>query len=839
MASSSRRVSCFFGDSVVVLAGTISGMFKSARVPRADRWTGFFCRPLGWDGVDPRYADLRFSGHTTLALRRGDEVEIVARYRDRARDPKCLDIVDVRRVLPRSSIRSAVRGRTGSVDSGYVSAALDYFGPCAAFALAHLSVSDPAVADFMVSTGIPASTVTLMRVNCEASFPTAALRAAFPSAVGTNVMTGMCLYVSRGLDADAAAGDRRSPVQRLVERVRADPYWLLSVAERVDMRFRFDAVDRVATVDCGVPLSDPARLRVCAALAFREVCLGQGHACWDVSDPACVAALTTATARAARVPGFSATDLYNLVTAPGSGFALSECGGRRYLYSAESWREEVAAAAALRAAISGPGPLADVAADRARMSVVNGLVCQYYVTRVGQDAPAEAYAFVHRAIRSRVSVLTGGPGSGKTTAVRCLIYVLRELLGDSDPRATPVLTAPTGMAAKRLRDAVSAGGYDVAASTAAYWVCRVRGALESAGDDSARQLSELRAALDGRVLVVDETSMMDLPWSSDFLTYFLSTFHCAAVFIGDRDQLPSVGYGEVFEHLCMLEPDVPVTTLVGSNRVAKDRHVLLDNFERVNSGHVMASLDWSEPDVFSRSWFSGPSADEDAARELVAEYRREVGSGTPPAAVRILTPVHNGALGTFALNRAAQDVVNPASGAVATSSSAAAGDEIPGASFGPREARRAFRVGDRVVLTRNVDDLANGECGVVELFDERWSDEAGGAVGYVRVTFEDVSVEPSREFPVSAFERDFLPAYATTIHKAQGMEYDVVLMACPQAFARPGFGVRNLPFTAMTRARARVALFGREGAVDAAVLSRRRLRCSLLAHRVRGLVRDS
>lgn len=838
MASSSRssRVSCFFGFRFVVLAGTISGMFKSARVPRADRWTGFFCRPLGWDGADPRYADLRFSGHTTLALRRGDVVEIVAKYRDRARDPKCLDIVDVRRVLPRASIWAAIRGRSGLVDAADVSAAMDYFGPCAAFALAYLSFADGDVADFVSSVGAPA--LTQMRVNCEASFPTAALRAAFPSAAGTSVMTGMRLYVARGLDADVAAGDTRSLVQLLVERVRANPYWLTEMGEAVDLRFRFEAVDRVATADCGVALTDPARLRVCAGVAFREVCLSQGHACWDVSDPACVAALVAATARVARVPGLSAIDLYDVVTAPDSGFALSECGGRRYLYSAESLREEAAAAAALRAAVSGPGLFDDVVADRARVAAVNGLVCQYYVTEVGQDAPAEVYAFVHRAIRSRVSVLTGGPGSGKTTAVRCLIYVLRELLGDADPRATPVLTAPTGMAAKRLRDAVSAGGYDVWASTAAYWVCRVRGALRFAGEGSDDALSELRAALDGRVLVVDETSMMDLAWSSDFLTYFLSTFGCAAVFIGDRDQLPSVGYGEVFEHLCMLEPDVPVTTLVGSNRVAKDRHVLLDNFARVNAGHVMAAMDWSEPDVFSRHWFSGPSADEDAARALVDAYRAEIAAGRDPASVRVLTPVHNGALGTFALNRAAQDIINPATGTVASSRSSVAGDEIPGASFGPRDARRAFRVGDRVVLTRNEDDLANGECGVVESFDERWSDEAGCAVGYVRVTFADVSVEPSRDFPVSALERDFLPAYATTIHKAQGMEYDVVLMACPQAFARPGFGVRNLPFTAMTRARLRVALFGREGAVDAAVVSRRRLRCSLLAHRVRGMVTE-
>lgn len=839
-----RKVQYFADAESVVLAGTITGMFKSARVQREDRWTGFFCRPLNADPGDSRYSGIRFSGHTALALKKGDVVEIYGKPR---RDPKTgdldfmyWDIVDVRRVLSDKQVVSALIRSSSGLSASAADAVQAYFGKCSVFALSYLSPSNKYVRELLSDGSVTAEDFVSMCSNARSSMVSVALKNAFPSVAATSVFSGLCQLLSR------YPGD----VDSFIDEVKRAPYALLGKAADLNMRFKFETVDKMAIRDCGVALDDPVRVGLCVERAFRKVCLDAGHVCWDVSDSGCLGALVAASARILGLPSFSATDLYAAVTAPGGGFFLSEYAGRTYLYSGSSHAQETRAANALLDAVNRPSLFADLVADKTTLRRVNSLVCDYYVNFVGSDAPVEAYAFVQRAIRSRVSVLTGGPGSGKTTAVKCLIYVLRELLGGKDPRSTPVLTAPTGMAAKRLQDSVNSAEFlkdVIPASTAAYWVCYLRSVFrlvdESSSDERADSiLKPLREALENRLLVVDEVSMMDTEWSCEFFDYMLSRFHCQVVFIGDRDQLPSVSYGEIFEHLCMLEPDVPITTLVGSNRVAKDKHVLLENFERVNSGHVMASLDWSEPSVFDRHWSLD---DEASARSLVEEYASIVGGFYPADAipdVHVLTPVHGGALGTYALNRALQDVVNPKTGDEAEANSSSRGDEIPGVTFGPAGDKRAYRVGDDVVLTKKVDELTNGERGVIDCVDLVWSDELSACVDYVVVEFLDVQSPAGgnlrKRFTFEDFSHSFLPAYATTIHKAQGMEYDVVLMACPQAFSTPGFGVRNLPFTAMTRAKSRVSFYGREHALDAAILTKRQLRCSLLAHRVRGLVRE-
>ena len=132
-------------------------MFKSARVPREDKWTGFFCRPVGADSFDSQYDDLRFSGHTSLVLRKGDAVEIYARphvdARTRKRDYKYWDIVDIRRTVSSSTIRAAVRGRSGAVGTDDSLMPYRFFGSCSVFALAYLPAENVHVREFMTENG--------------------------------------------------------------------------------------------------------------------------------------------------------------------------------------------------------------------------------------------------------------------------------------------------------------------------------------------------------------------------------------------------------------------------------------------------------------------------------------------------------------------------------------------------------------------------------------------------------------------------------------------------------------------------------------------------------------
>lgn len=331
------------------------------------------------------------------------------------------------------------------------------------------------------------------------------------------------------------------------------------------------------------------------------------------------------------------------------------------------------------------------------------------------------------------------------------------------------------------------------------------------GDDDppvARVLAESRhlaSPLEGHLLVVDEASMVDLNLASALFRAVPAEMQ--VLLVGDADQLPSIGFGNVFADLIQSRA-IPVVRLSEIFRQARQSRIVT-NAHRVNQG-LMPVLD-PAPD-----WRFVPIAD--AAN--VARYIREVAvagreKGAALEEINVLTPMRKTEAGVFALNKLLQAALNPPS---PRKKEVLSGDSL-------------LRVGDKVMQTRNNYDKAvfNGDLGVIAAIvrDGGGEAEVEEDAARVAVDFQGTAVEYAK------WELDQLTlAYACTIHKAQGSEYKGIVLV-PVIREHYGMLQRNLLYTAITRARERVVLVGQEAAIRRAVTNvGSRLRYSRLAARL-------
>jgi exodeoxyribonuclease V alpha subunit len=402
--------------------------------------------------------------------------------------------------------------------------------------------------------------------------------------------------------------------------------------------------------------------------------------------------------------------------------------------------------------------------------------------RAGASLAPEQEDAVRLALTSRVAVLTGGPGCGKSFTVRSVVALARAR------GATVVLAAPTGRAAKRLAELT---GHEAATI---HRLLQLRPGGEPSFDAS--------APLDADLVVVDETSMVDVILANKLVKAVPPGAHL--LLVGDVDQLPSVGAGEVLRDL-LAAGTLPVVRLTKIFRQAQQSGIVV-NAHRVNGGEMPLMREFE--DFF---WFSCDEPEETAslvvdivARRIPARFGLD-----PRRDVQVLCPMHRGPSGAGNLNLLLQEALTPFR------------EAAPERRYGGR----VFRVGDKVTQLRN-----NYEKGAAGVFN--------GTVGVVTgVSVEDhtltVLTDEDESVDYGFDELDELAhAYAVTIHRSQGSEYPAVVI--PLTMGSWMMLKRNLLYTGVTRAKKLVVLAGSRRALGVAVRSKGSgRRHTALSHRLR------
>ncbi len=398
---------------------------------------------------------------------------------------------------------------------------------------------------------------------------------------------------------------------------------------------------------------------------------------------------------------------------------------------------------------------------------------------------------VRAALENKVSILTGGPGVGKTTVLRALVEILKA------KKVRLHLAAPTGRAAQRLAE--TTGGF---AST----IHRLLKYDPAGGGFVANESSPLATDF----LVLDEASMLDTRLAAALFQAVPSRAHL--LLVGDTDQLPSVGAGNVLKDLIAVagvaDPGrpgstspaaIPVTRLCVIYR-QKDQSGIVTTAHAINSGEASPPpvvQNVADAQVWADLNFIAATAADDCVRkvvELVTEFvPRKLKWPNPVSDVQVLAPMHKGVAGVANFNLQLQAALN---GSTAPTTG--------GHARGLRTAAGEFRPGDKVIQLRNNYDknLFNGDIGtIVAAHGDRGTLEAdfdGDRHEFTRADFGDLAL-----------------AYAITIHKSQGSEYPVVII--PLLKAHFMMLQRNLLYTAITRGRKKVFLVGDPAAYAMAV----------------------
>lgn len=443
-------------------------------------------------------------------------------------------------------------------------------------------------------------------------------------------------------------------------------------------------------------------------------------------------------------------------------------GGETYVYTLQAYEEERGVAERIRemAAYTPPKPRRHVELflDRWQES------CQFQLAEGQREA-------VSQSLQSGMLVITGGPGTGKTTVVQAIIRLAEQ------EGLRIVLCAPTGRAAKRL------------AETTERKAKTIHRLLVPEGFAGGRQVFEYNETkqLPADLVIVDEVSMLDM----EMLYHLLQALspRCRCILVGDADQLPSVGAGAVLHDIIQSEI-LPVVRLQTIFR-QKEGGRIVTNAHLINGGRLLVV---NEDEEFR---FVEIEREEQGADVICRLYAAETAEAGDKFAVQVLSPMYKNPCGVDNLNAVIQSAVNgPQKGK---------GEHKAG--------KMTFRTGDKVMQKQNNYDkgVFNGDIGEIFAVQDD--------IVYVRYPEQDIKYEGQEIDEITL-------AYAITVHKSQGSEYHTVIMTLVNSH-----GImlqRNLLYTAVTRAKGKVILVGTKAALRTAVQNvRTSRRFTLLAQRLR------
>lgn len=388
-----------------------------------------------------------------------------------------------------------------------------------------------------------------------------------------------------------------------------------------------------------------------------------------------------------------------------------------------------------------------------------------------QLAPLQQQA-IDTALNSSLTVITGGPGTGKTTLIRSLVTILQTQF------AKFALCSPTGRAAQRLEEATGAPAKTIHR-------------LLKYNSDGTFTYNK-KNPLDLDLVLIDEASMVDLSLMSHLLDALPE--HCALILVGDADQIPPVGAGNILQSVIASEK-FSVVRLTDIFRHS-EKSMIKINAHRINSGEMPTTEGDGKPD-FHYIPVNGTEHTKAVIFDLVTQVIPEKCGITDPSQFQILVPLNRGELGTQQLNEELQQHISVE---LTDQSVSDEGLESVGG-FG-----QAFKKGDKVMVVKNdyAKDVFNGDIGFIYRIDQYNQ--------FVEVQFEDRLVR----FGFDQLDRLTL-AYAISIHKSQGSEYKAVIVVINNEHLP--MAQRHLIYTAVTRGKEHVFLVAEPHALQTAILS--------------------
>ena len=560
-----------------------------------------------------------------------------------------------------------------------------------------------------------------------------------------------------GISAGKAAKIYRTYGPDSVAIIKRDPYRLC----RDIWGIGFATADRIALA-VGLPKDSPLRARAAIVFTLRTEADEAGH-CWT-SEPDLLL-------HAQELVGISVETLAEALKHELDAGRVVKEGDRLYLR--DLWIAERRVAAKLKDLLASPPAFAPIDPDRA---------VAWWERKTGFTlAPAQLRA-VRASVGSKVSIVTGGPGVGKTTIIRALVEIFQARTGVH--KITVQLGAPTGRAAKRMAESTGAPAQTL------------HRLLKYNPQTNAFTYNEERP-LAGDVFIFDEMSMVDIRLMADLVVALPR--RATLILVGDTDQLPSVGPGNVLRDL-IASQTIPTSQLTEIFR-QDSSGLIVRNAHHVNAGEPFETRAGASDFYFVAQ--DDPAKALDLVLDFMVTRIPRHFHLEPLQDVQVLTPMRRNLLGAENLNAAIQKRLNGSG---------------PGVVRGGME----FRAGDRVMQLRNNydKDVYNGDVGFVQSVEP--------AERTLVVLFDGRPVE------YRAADLDELTlAYATTIHKSQGSEYPAVIVLLHRQHYM--MLQRNLLYTAITRGKKLVLVIGSPWAVKQAIETNVvRARRTSLAERMRG-----